>query len=872
MGKYCAQCGQKLKSDSRFCPQCGGRVEQEKSLIQRAQENDVQAWETIYQNTYARAYSVAIQIVKIREDALDILQEAYISAFKNINSLRDEAKIGAWINSIVSNRCKDWIRKKKPMLFTDMNSEEYDVEFEDVLMNDNQEFMPEESMDYEQTKAIMQEILWKLPEDQRLCVLMYYYNEMSVSAIAETLECSDGTIKSRLNYARKFIKREVEELEKKGTKLYSIAPLPFIVWMLRSNEHTIMAEAADRPLKNAIRELVKNETKEVVKSAIEKEAGQTAKETVAEEAAKAARKAGGKHIAKKIISGIVAVSLVGTGSYVASKKYHKKQETIKVTGTKDTGTKSDKKGKETNKAEKKENELRELKQKVDYDYLERLCSYFPSDTPYQDMTDDDWKRFYTTIMQTAYEDYYCPHEYGEHLDKRFRAKDVDIIPEEEFVTHDKKNGASFKKDTLDKVQQISGSKVDPRTMTDSNDYLSYTKDRYKLSGELLDTMEKCTVTGKNINYDEKAIMVDIEKSVIKTNTDEDSYTDYKMGYQYYTVVLKAANNNYGYKIAEIRNDYDTVENDPDTIVENVKEKPETVLNLAKILGTYDVENATSSTDKEQDLMKKILHNAGNASLVEEDQGYDEDDYLDGEYYKSKDGARACELAGISQDVINNFSGDDDDLEFNSIVYKIKTRSDADYYNKESFFLRAESDTKKNLVTCYCLLHDNSKENGKFERETIVLEPYWNSLGYRIKKITKQDWENDTYKDEIQNVLKDEKEVEKGFDSAIASEVAETASQHSELWKAKATLLIQDICDKYPKQKKQIEEADKNYWSSLDEKVEQVNENPFLEGNGALGAENGNTDKMQIYYQGAKARVYFLIGNVLMDKNINALYE
>lgn len=415
MERYCAQCGQKLKSDSRFCPQCGERVEQEKSLIQRAQENDVQAWETIYQNTYARAYSVAIQIVKIREDALDILQEAYISAFKNINSLRDEAKIGAWINSIVSNRCKDWIRKKKPMLFTDMNSEEYDVEFEDVLMNDNQEFMPEESMDYEQTKAIMQEILWKLPEDQRLCVLMYYYNEMSVSAIAETLECSDGTIKSRLNYARKFIKREVEELEKKGTKLYSIAPLPFIVWMLRSNEHTIMAEAADRPLKNAIRELVKNETKEVVKSAIEKEAGQTAKETVAEEAAKAARKAGGKHIAKKIISGIVAVSLVGTGSYVASKKYHKKQETIKVTGTKDTGTKSDKKGKETNKAEKKENELRELKQKVDYDYLERLCSYFPADTPYQDMTDDDWKRFYTTIMQTAYEDYYCPHEYGEHF-------------------------------------------------------------------------------------------------------------------------------------------------------------------------------------------------------------------------------------------------------------------------------------------------------------------------------------------------------------------------------------------------------------------------------------------------------------------------
>lgn len=156
MGKYCAQCGQKLKPESKFCPKCGKRIEQEKSLVERAQENDVQAWEMIYQNTYARAYSIAVQIVKSREDALDILQEAYISAFKNINSLRDDEKVGAWINSIVSNRCKDWIRKKKPMLFTDMNSEEYDVEFEDMLMNDNQEFMPEESVDYEQTKAIMQ--------------------------------------------------------------------------------------------------------------------------------------------------------------------------------------------------------------------------------------------------------------------------------------------------------------------------------------------------------------------------------------------------------------------------------------------------------------------------------------------------------------------------------------------------------------------------------------------------------------------------------------------------------------------------------------------------------------------------------------------
>lgn len=69
----------------------------------------------------------------------------------------------------------------------------------------------------------MKEILNGLPEDQKLCVLMYYYEELSVSDIADALGCSTGTVKSRLNYARKKIRNDVEELERKGTKLYSVA-------------------------------------------------------------------------------------------------------------------------------------------------------------------------------------------------------------------------------------------------------------------------------------------------------------------------------------------------------------------------------------------------------------------------------------------------------------------------------------------------------------------------------------------------------------------------------------------------------------------------------------------------------------------------
>lgn len=109
-----------------------------------------------------------------------------------------------------------------------MISDDSDVEFEDILENENQEFIPEESVDYDETKKIMQGILDQLPDEQRLCVLMYYYDELSVKEIAETLGCSTRTVKSRLNYARKYIKKECEKQEKKGTKLYSMHQFHFL--------------------------------------------------------------------------------------------------------------------------------------------------------------------------------------------------------------------------------------------------------------------------------------------------------------------------------------------------------------------------------------------------------------------------------------------------------------------------------------------------------------------------------------------------------------------------------------------------------------------------------------------------------------------
>ena len=172
---YCSKCGSELTRKVEYCTTCGAEIESDEwleDMVLRAQHNDVSAWEEIYQMTYARAYSTAFQIVKNQDDAMDMLQDAYVSAFKNIGTLKDRSKVSAWINRIVANQCKNWLKKKNRVVFMNDAGEDADGSYEDVLENEHEEFMPEESVDYVATKELMQEILDKLSDEQRLCVLM----------------------------------------------------------------------------------------------------------------------------------------------------------------------------------------------------------------------------------------------------------------------------------------------------------------------------------------------------------------------------------------------------------------------------------------------------------------------------------------------------------------------------------------------------------------------------------------------------------------------------------------------------------------------------------------------------------------------------
>lgn len=198
------------------------------SIIKSAQTGNSDAFAIIYNETIKTAYYVAKRIL-IDEDATeDVLQEAYISVFKHLSEYKT-GNLQGWIDTIVANRAKNYLRTKNPILFSEMETEENPVvDFEEEKI----EFRPDEKIDYDETQRLILEIVDNLSPEQRLSIMLFYFENKGVKEIAQICECSENTVKSRLNYARKKIKEDVLELEKKGTKLYSVSVIPFIIWML----------------------------------------------------------------------------------------------------------------------------------------------------------------------------------------------------------------------------------------------------------------------------------------------------------------------------------------------------------------------------------------------------------------------------------------------------------------------------------------------------------------------------------------------------------------------------------------------------------------------------------------------------------------
>lgn len=296
----CYKCKKAVDDSVSQCPKCGALLTFTSELIQRAIQHDQAAIEQLYNMTNDNVYYSIKTMLKNEDVVMDLMQDTYVKAFSSLSQLKEPAAFRGWIKRIAHNKTVDYLRKAKPVMFSEMVSADSDemLDFKD----ERTASMPEAVMDQKETSRLIGEILNTLPDDQRAAVGLFYYDGMSVKEISEVLAVSENTVKSRLNYARKKIEVEVKNLEKKGTKLYNLAPIPFLLWLFKS-ERTY---AANLP------ETIVLETAKAGSRA----AGTSA---VAEKSAKV----GVGAILKKSIAKIVTVGVIGAtgaGAFVLHKR------------------------------------------------------------------------------------------------------------------------------------------------------------------------------------------------------------------------------------------------------------------------------------------------------------------------------------------------------------------------------------------------------------------------------------------------------------------------------------------------------------------------------------------------------------------------
>lgn len=388
--------------------------------IDLARAGEERGYGFLYEKTYKSKYYLALQYMKNEEEAEDVLQEAYIKAFSKLDTLENPEAFSGWLGMIVANTAKNMLAKKRPLLFSDLAVDDEGEQFEYQIEDNDLEVQPELSYTRQETKELVHELIDSLSEEQRLCVLMFHIEGIPISEIARAMECSENTVKSRLNYGRKNLRMKAEDLQKKGYKLYSVAPLPLFLMLLRNEEKALAAEgilsAAGRLVADQVfTSLSSGEgvlaTTEAVTEAVKgmsKEATKTAGSAVkAKGTLGAAGKAGIFHTtAGKAAAIVLGICVTGGATFFGVSQVMEARQEAKEAEVQEEIERQKEK-------EKKEEQAKEPKEVKDSDYssliagnltkeeLEYVLSYGPEEIPNGGFSMEDYMRILNTLCEPS---------------------------------------------------------------------------------------------------------------------------------------------------------------------------------------------------------------------------------------------------------------------------------------------------------------------------------------------------------------------------------------------------------------------------------------------------------------------------------------
>jgi RNA polymerase sigma-70 factor (ECF subfamily) len=179
--------------------------EDDRNLVDRAKQGDRDAFATLVRRHQDRAFNLAYQMVRNREEALDISQEAFARAYTSLPTFKGEASFTTWLHRIVVNLAIDSLRRRRvagTASYDDTRAIPEAQEAEPVTPDD-----PATALESKQVRALLARGIAQLPPAQRAVLVLREVEGMTYEEISQAVGCTLGTVMSRLFYARRRLQQ-----------------------------------------------------------------------------------------------------------------------------------------------------------------------------------------------------------------------------------------------------------------------------------------------------------------------------------------------------------------------------------------------------------------------------------------------------------------------------------------------------------------------------------------------------------------------------------------------------------------------------------------------------------------------------------------
>lgn len=181
------------------------------AVVKRVQAGDVAAFDQLIRKYRERLFGVVYNLTSNREDTADLVQDAFIKAFQSINRFQGQASFFTWLYKIAVNTTLSHLRKNKMRTFFSLEKIQEDDPSSKILADMTDKTGADRDAYLRELQEKLNEALQKLSIKHRTVITLFEIDGLSHAEIAQVMECSEGTVRSRLHYAKQFLQGELSK-------------------------------------------------------------------------------------------------------------------------------------------------------------------------------------------------------------------------------------------------------------------------------------------------------------------------------------------------------------------------------------------------------------------------------------------------------------------------------------------------------------------------------------------------------------------------------------------------------------------------------------------------------------------------------------